>query len=131
MNRHDLVYPEQFPGGLKGFIKKVLDEYAEQFLESSDDEPAPRSSRGVCTLQKFVHCIAVPMYFASGASRNEAGGASKLEEAIISALGKNTEKWERIDFEKRMHELKPRTSVGAHAQTLAAGAHAPGASGTV
>jgi fructose-1,6-bisphosphatase I len=33
--------------------------------------------------------------------------------------------------EQRMHELKPRTSVGAHAQTPAAGAHAPGASGTV
>ena len=51
------------------------------------------------------------MYFASGASRNEAGGASKLEEAIISALGKNTEKWERIDFEKRMHELKLDTFI--------------------
>ena len=33
-------------------------------------------------------------------------GGSKLEEAIISALGKNVEKWERVDFEKKMCELK-------------------------
>ena len=56
VNRHDLVYPEAFPGGLKGFVKKIFAEYVEQFMdESSEDEPAASSDKGFCFSSHVSH----------------------------------------------------------------------------
>ena len=31
LSKKDIVYPENFPGGLKGLVKSVLEEYMKQF----------------------------------------------------------------------------------------------------
>ena len=43
VTKKDIVYPEAFPGGLKGLVKSVLDEYAKQFVEQP---PVPEVAKG-------------------------------------------------------------------------------------
>ena len=41
VSKKDIVYPENFPGGLKGLVKSVLEEYMKQFGEQPQtQEPA-------------------------------------------------------------------------------------------
>lgn len=38
VGKKDIVYPDGFPGGLKGLVKSVLEEFGKQFSERVEDD---------------------------------------------------------------------------------------------
>ena len=62
VTRHDLVFPTGFPGGLRGFVKKLFHAYEEQFGESEDDEPMQKQQPGAgvgCMYWSGIVCSAI------------------------------------------------------------------------
>ena len=81
VSRHDLLWPDNFPGGIKGMVKAVLKKAQDQF---ADDER-------------------------QNEKRPEAGSVEdrqgRLEDALMNFAGKQKPKWVIVDMEKKLHEL--------------------------
>ena len=81
VSRHDLMWPDKFPGGIKGMVKTVSKKAQDQFEEAErQTEKRP-----------------------DGASVEDRQG--RLEDALMSFAGKQKPKWVIVDMEKKLHDL--------------------------
>ena len=82
VSKKDIVYPEGFPGGLKGLVKTVLEEYGKQFIGQPVEDAAK----------------------IDGGNK-----VDRLEQAIIGLANRERDdskpKWEQVNLEKRLEEL--------------------------
>ena len=58
LSKKDIVYPENFPGGLKGLVKSVLEEYMQQFGEQPQTQEL---AKGRLLALTSVLCMCIHM----------------------------------------------------------------------